>query len=797
MASKYKIKSKKIAPGKPSEFSKDSAEYLIIVESPSKCSKIESFLGPNYKCIATKGHFKEIDGLKNIDVKHGFEPTFTIIKEKSVHVEHMRKCIKQFPKAKILLATDDDREGEAISWHICQTFDLPVETTPRILFREITKPAILAAVKTPTLVNMNLVHAQHARQVLDMIVGFKVSPLLWKHIYCSKSNSLSAGRCQTPALRLVYDNEKKREKAGLELLYKTVGYFLSSNIPFELDREFVEVRDTKDFLEKTRLYKSHQLVLEKSKESIRYPPIPFNTSRLLQSANNSLKYSPKTTMQLCQNLYQNGHITYMRTENTKYAKVFLEQAVETITKDYGEKYLGDLETIENKDESNPHEAVRVTHLEIKELDAETDKREAALYKLIWRNTMESCMSAAKYNVTKAKIKSAVDGLNFATSLEIPIFYGWKKVAGISASKDQEYLALISALSEDTRKNVPYSKIESTVVVRNKCTHYTESTLIKELEDLGIGRPSTFASLVDTIQDRGYVKCMDVDGETKKCEEFRLMCDQNRVDIIVTDKTFGQEKNKLVIQPVGILCLEFLVKHFQDLFDYEYTKTMEEHLDLIATRGASWNDPCSKCYNEISEFIKRIPEKEKPAYPIDDNHEILVLQYGPVIKCRDSASFISIRKDIILDLEKAKSGQYKLEDLVAIPNENLGLYNGTPVLLKTGKYGPYVECGEFKQSLKDFDVPLNKIVLDDVVHFLGVPEKDPDSKRAPPAPKNKSILRQLDSDLSVRLGKFGPYIYYKTAAMTSPQFFNFKKFQQNPCVCDADVLIEWIKKTHLK
>ena len=800
MATKYKSKNKatKFVVGKSAEFSKDGATYLIIVESPSKCAKIETYLGSNYKCIATKGHFKEIDGLKNIDTKKTFEPTFTIIKEKASHVDHMRKCIKQFTKSHILLATDDDREGEAISWHICQTFDLPVETTPRILFREITKPALLAAVNAPTLVNMRLVHAQHARQVLDMIVGFKVSPLLWKHIYCSKSNSLSAGRCQTPALRLVYDNEKKRDSAGLELFYKSVGYFLSQNIPFELNKEFTDPKDARTFLEKTRNYTAHSLMVEEAKESLRAPPIPFNTSRLLQSANNSLRYSPNTTMQICQRLYQNGHITYMRTDNTKYSGVFLEQLEIMVKKNYGDEYLGDLGIIENKDKANPHEAIRVTHLDVAELTDESDKKDAALYKLIWRNTVESGMAAAKYNVTKAKI-SAVDGAHFSASFEVPTFLGWKKVAGVAKSKDQEYLATIKTLSKETQKNMPYSKVECLVTVKRGISHYTESTLIKELEDLGIGRPSTFASLVDTIQDRGYVKCMDVPGQTKPCEEFQLFPELGIKSIII-DKVFGQEKNKLVIQPVGVLCLEFLVQHFRSLFDYEYTKEMENQLDAIATSDAAWGDLCRKCYLEIKTLSATIPDKVKPAYPIDENHEIVILQYGPVIKCSDPADlsktlYKTIRKDIILDLEKAKAGFYKLSDLVAIPKENLGLYNETPVLLKTGKYGAYLECGDFKTSLKEFDIPLDQIVLDDVIHLFGSPDKNGSDKRTPPAPKNKSILRQLDADLSVRLGKFGPYIYYKTATRTSPQFFNLKKFQQNPCVCDAAVLMEWIKKTY--
>ena len=285
----------------------DTAKYLIIVESPSKCAKIESYLGINYCCIASKGHFRGIDGLRAIDTKITFEPKFTEIPEKKDHISFMRRTISKFSKDKIILATDDDREGEAIAWHICDLFGLPVETTPRIIFHEVTKSALQNAIKSPTIINLKLVKAQHARQVLDIIVGYKVSPMLWKYLYNNNSNSLSAGRCQTPALRLVYDNHmEKMNKGNLDAYYKTTGTFFDRELKFELDTEFKTRTEIIHYLKQSIRF-NHILSIHKTRETEKSPPKPFHTSRLLQVASNILHISPNETMRLCQQLYENAN----------------------------------------------------------------------------------------------------------------------------------------------------------------------------------------------------------------------------------------------------------------------------------------------------------------------------------------------------------------------------------------------------------------------------------------------------------------------------------------------------------
>jgi DNA topoisomerase-1 len=346
------------------------------------------------------------------------------------------------------------------------------------------------------------------------------------------------------------------------------------------------------------------------KKTTKCAPKPYNTSKLLQSASNQLRTSPKQTMQLCQTLYQNGLITYMRTDSTKYAAPFLDIARKYITKEYnGEEYVGNLDLIENKDKSNPHEGIRVTDIRILNYPNECSGKEASMYKMIWRNTVESCMSDAKYLSTTLSLsapKMFDKAIKYTHVIEIPTFLGWKKVT--EKIPDQSELTVRKMFVQGYhKKEISYQYIESAVVIRNKIARYTEASLIQTLEKLGIGRPSTFASLVETVQDRGYVKCTDIEGETRNCIEFTLRKGEI-LDKRLIEKVFGGEKSKLVIQPVGILCIEFLVKHFAELFSYDYTKNMECELDDIATNPdtqRAWYDICANCVTDIDKMSKPV------------------------------------------------------------------------------------------------------------------------------------------------------------------------------------------------
>jgi len=790
MFKKYKKKS-----GKPTINSNNltAASYLVIVESPSKCAKIENYLGDDYCCIASRGHIRSIDGLKSINTKDNFEPTFSILPDKKDHIEAMRVVISRFSKDKILLATDDDREGEAIAWHICELFGLSVDETPRIIFREVTKPALIDAVKNPTKINQKLVNAQQSRQVLDILVGYKISPVLWKYLYHNKSNSLSAGRCQTPALRLVYDNAMLgRANGDLEYKYKIIGHFSSRNLKFDLNHEFVEESDVLDFLTKTTTH-SHMLTVCSPKDVVRAPPKPFSTSRLLQTASNQLGLSPSDTMSICQQLYQTGYITYMRTESSQYSKIFLDHVSKYITDQYGSTdYVGDLGKVENKDVTNPHEAIRVTQISNRSVPSE-DKRLVSLYKLIWRNTIESCMSPAKLQTTKVEI-TAPNKYTYVNTVETPIFMGWKLVndKSLDASDQNSPTGQLFYLNTISSKPVAYTKIESSVVVHKKHHHYTEASLINKLEELGIGRPSTFASIVDTIQERGYVTRRDIDGIKTECREHKL------IDITTTttnvEKTFGNEKNKIMIEPIGITTIDFLTKHYDRLFSYEYTRTMESELDLISSGEQSdQSEICKQCYKEILDLSKPVENIAKQIYKLDEEHVFTFDKYGPVIRKRsdnsDKLEFISVRKDINIDMSKIMAGEYTLEDLIEKKEKTIGTFENQTVILKNGRYGLYIQVGERHVSIKEVNKSFDEIEYDDIKELIEKSQTDKDT------PEEKNVLRRLNDEMSIRKGKFGAYVYYKRPDMKSPKFLNIKKFSEGYFGCDPSILIEWLCKTY--
>ena len=758
----------------PKPFRKDSAKYLVIVESASKCLKIEAYLGSQYKCIASNGHIRNIEGLKSIDTKRNYEPTFTIPKEKTKHVEQMRIILEMFSKPNIILATDDDREGEAIAWHICETFGLSITETLRIKFNEITKTAILRAVENPIRIDMDLVRAQHARQVLDMLVGFNISPLLWKYLYNDKTNGLSAGRCQTPALRLVYDNDKARTSP--ELSYKTRGKFTAKNVEFVLSKDFIGKDDAKAFISKSVIFQ-HYLTVGSPTESIRGPPKPFNTSRLLQHVSHM---SPKETMALCQTLYQEGHITYMRTDSTKYSKEFLGETRTHIVNAWGDKYVGNLDKIENVDTSNPHEAIRVTKLETTEI-ACSDPRLNTMYKTIWKNTIESCMSDAKYSVTECRI-SAPDDLFYRSVVEVPLFYGWKKQRETGEQNDGSGMLLY--FKSMLHNPVQYAYIESNVSFSNRHSHYTESSLISKLEDLGIGRPSTFASLVDVIQERGYVKKMNIEGEKYACVEYKLS--SGAIEEVKLDRVHGNEKNKLVIQPTGVLIIEFLVKTFDSMFSYDYTDKMESKLDEIAggKSGVQWYDVCKECHALIRSLTNAV---SKETYKLDNEHDLVFTKNGPAISRRTSEATVeykSVRKDVAIDLDKLRRGEYNVDDLIEIPIQCLGKIGEHDVFIKHGKFGAYAEWGDTKQSVHDIIKTKGAVTIQDIIAANNRPKS-----------ASSSILRELTSELSIRKGKFGAYAHYQCKDMPKPVFYNIKKFREGFSNCNADVLINWLSDTY--
>lgn len=509
--------------------------------------------------------------------------------------------------------------------------------------------------------------------------------------------------------------------------------------------------------------------------------------------------SPKETTALCQQLYQDGHITYIRTDSMKYSSSFITEMVDYIknTHKLNDSYIGNISKIENKDETNPHEAIRVTHINAETIPTE-NSRMLSLYKLIWRNSLESCMSIYKYSVETVYI-DAPCVLKYSHEIEIPLFLGWKKISEkmetTNIQNDGKALLFFMKSLQSSNQSFSHTNIQSNVHIRGLEKHYTEATLIKKLEDLGIGRPSTFASIVETIQERGYVKKMDLEGTKKNVNEYILYKDKD-IEIKPLEKVFGQSKNKLVIQNLGILTLEFLVQNFTSLFSYEYTKDLEIELDEIAkdVYNQPWYTICKKCKDEIKELIKNT-KIEKPQYKIDEQHVLLYEKYGPVLKTikeeekeekEDIPTYISVKKDIILDLEKLKNGKYDLEELIETRTKSLGKYENEEMYIKNGKYGWYVEWGSNKKSIKNIEKPLESLELQDVIEFI---ENDTEET------KGKHILREINENLSIRRGKYGAYIYYKKPSMKKPDFLNIKKFKGSYLFCEKQHVIDWINETY--
>lgn len=779
---------------------------LVIVESPAKCKKIEEYLGTGYKCLASYGHLRELPSLKNIDVENNFAPTYLVINNdiKQRNIEVLRKEIKS--AREVILATDDDREGEAIAWHLCELFKLNVQKTKRIIFHEITETAIKAAIENPRTIDMNLVQAQQARQILDVLVGFKVSPVLWKLVATpkGKDNSLSAGRCQTPALKLVYENQQEINQCRVKQVFNVVGYFTNSNLPFDLTPSGKIDSETEmiDFLSESTDYE-HIYSCSKPEKIEKQPPEPFTTSRLQQVASNELHYSPKETMRLCQILYEGGYITYMRTDSKVYSAEFIADAAEYIEKTYSQQYFNgtllssDLEKKSKKTKKKTketivrqeaHEAIRPTNISLQQLPEDMDSKERRMYKLIWTNTLESCMVAATFNKVSASITAPLN-MTYHYSAELIDFPGWKIVENKFNKENKDYLYLQSIKQNSP---IPYKKVCSRVSMKGNIMHYTEARLVQLLEEKGIGRPSTFSTLVDKIQERGYVKKEDVPGKEIVCNDYEL--ENGEISEIETKREFGAEKGKLVIQPLGIIVMEFLEKHFTSIFDYKYTSLMEEALDKIAKGELIWFEICAACNQEVDDLIDRVKNETKYEFQIDENNTFVIGKYGPVIKCveekdgKEEISFKSIKKDI--DITKLGNGEYVLDDVVDTTKSLnkqyiLGEYEGRELVLRKGKYGLYASWGDNSRNLKELgNRPIENIGFEEVVRILD---------------KGSNMVREISASASIRRGPKGDYLFYKAPKMKKPQFYDIKSFisdtKEDYKTCNLTMLKSWIEEKY--
>jgi DNA topoisomerase-1 len=783
---------------------------LVIVESPAKCKKIEEYLGPGYKCVATYGHLRELSSLKSIDIDNNFTPTYTVIDNaiKKKQIEILRKEIKNAHE--VILSLDGDREGEKIAYCVAQIFKLDINKTKRITFNEITESAIKYAIKNPRTINMDIVHAQQARQILDILVGFKVSPMLWKFISNAKGkNALSAGRCQTPALKLIYDNDKDIKCCEERKVYNTTGYFTNSNIAFDLTPQGKHESEAEitNFLDGCADF-SHIYNCSQPVKVLKKAPEPFTTSRIQQVASNELHYSPKETMRICQLLYEGGFITYMRTDSQTYSVEFLDEVKDYIARTYaeGEKYIS--ENIESmatgavkEPEKNKkgvkvkdslrqeaHEAIRPTNISLFEIPENIDIKERRMYKLIWENTLESCMTSASFYSVTANISSFQE-MKFVYTSELIDFPGWKIVAKkyLTENKEYQYLQTIKQNSL-----IPYKKICARITIKGSKQHYTEARLVQLLEEKGIGRPSTFSSLVDKIQERGYVKKEDIKGKEVTCKDYELENDE--ICEIETKREFGNEKGKLVLQSLGRVVMEFLEKHFDDLFNYNYTSLMEDTLDKISKGEHIWHELCNKCNKEIDILVDGLKDETKIEIKLDENNTYMIGKYGPVIKCveevngKEEVQFKPIKKDV--DIKLLEKGSFTAEDIIDTNKTSksqyiLGQHNGKDVILRKGKFGLYISWGENSKTLKELgNRPIDNITFNEVKKYLD---------------EGSNMIRDISSSLSIRKGPKGDYIFYKTTKMKKPEFKDIKAFvsetSEDYKICDITILKSWISEKY--
>ena len=674
-------------------------ENLVIVESPAKAKTIEKFLGKDYKVMSSYGHIRDLKKKAlSIDPKT-LEPTYEIPEEKRKVVGELKKAAKEAKK--IWLASDEDREGEAISWHLCEVLGLDEAKTSRIVFHEITKPAILQAIEHPRHLDMNLVNAQQARRVLDRLVGFKLSPVLWRKV----KPALSAGRVQSVAVRLIVDREREIQAFKSEPFYRINATFgltnpdgSQSEVKAELDKRFKTLDEARDFLEKCKTADFTVGAISK-KPLKRTPAPPFTTSTLQQDAARKLGFTVSQTMMVAQHLYENGRITYMRTDSVNLSSLAINTSKEVVTKLYGEEnsHPRNFHT-HSKGAQEAHEAIRPTAMSATEIEGTMQERR--LYNLIWKRTAASQMADAEIEKTTVTINMDNSEEKFVANGEVVTFEGFLKVYRESSDDDdnggEEGSLRLPAMNDGDK--LTRREISSTERFSQGPARYTEASLVHKLEELGIGRPSTYAPTISTIQQREYV----VKGN-KTGEERKYTVDTLKGNIITTKtktETVGSEKGKLVPTDIGVVVNDFLMANFPEIMDYNFTAKVEGEFDQIAEGREEWKDMMRGFDRKFEPAVKEVLEKreehkvgerELGTDPADGKPVIVKIgRFGPVVQIgrasdTEKPRFAQVPKDKSIEtitLDEALE-LFKLPRLV-------GDYQGKPVEIGSGRFGPYVK-----------------------------------------------------------------------------------------------------------
>ena len=724
---------------------------LVIVESPAKADTIQKFLGNDYIVKSSFGHIRDLhDSELSIDVADGFKPEYVIPAEKRKLVSELKKAAKEAET--VWLASDEDREGEAISWHLFETLGLKEENTKRIVFHEITKNAILNAIENPREIDMSLVNAQQARRVLDRLVGFELSPVLWRKI----QPKLSAGRVQSVALRLVVDREREILSFSNEAYYKVDAHFHPEGTPdttlvkATLDRRFPDIDSAREFLERCIGARFTVSSIEK-KEGSRTPAAPFTTSTLQQEAARKLRLSVSQTMSIAQKLYEHGLITYMRTDSTNLSSLAVNTAKEFITENFGEEYskVRQYKT-KAKGAQEAHEAIRPTY--IKNTSIEGTPQEQRLYELIWKRTVASQMADASILKTDIKVSSDKGEEKFNVQASQVLFDGFLKLYMESTDEPSQDDETVILPEMHTGSQMEERGITAECKFTAAPSRYSEATLVKKLEELGIGRPSTYAPTISTLtKGRGYIVKGDKTGE--KHQVTNLSLSDGIIKASAKSETVGAEKSRLLPQDIGMIVTDYLVKNFDTILDYGFTANVEKDFDRIAEGEMAWNSIIGEFYGpfhtkvqetmsnrEYSHVSRELGTDPKDGQPLVARFG----QYGPYVQKGDgdSKQYASLAPGQLIEsitLEEALK-------LFELPR-TVGQYQDIDIICLKGRFGPYIKYGDKNVSLPKGTDPL-KVDLDTCIRII----EDSLNKKT-----GGIIAEYKDSDIQVIDGSYGPYI----------------------------------------
>lgn len=751
------------------------AKNLVIVESPAKAKTIQKYLGKDFEVKSSFGHIRDLPK-KGMGINlENFTPDYEISADKKKVVADLKAASKKAET--VWLASDEDREGEAIAWHLAQELKLKSENTKRIVFHEITKNAILKAVENPREIDQNLVNAQQARRVLDRIVGFEMSPVLWKKV----KPGLSAGRVQSVAVRLIVEREKEIREFKPVPSYKVEGVFTNlekQEISAKLKKDFTKEQDAEDFLNQVQNIDFKVLNID-VKPAQRSASAPFTTSTLQQEASNRLGYGVTTTMRVAQRLYEEGYITYMRTDSVNLSQEAINAAKSQILKEFGEEYSQPRNYVtKSASAQEAHEAIRPTDFGVKSIgDAQLNK----LYQLIYKRTLASQMTNAKLEKTVIEIGNPELPQHFEAQGEVIVFDGFLRAYGIYKNEDEE--------QEDGDKILPkvnvgealvYKKITAVEKFSRPVSRFTEAGLVKKLEELGIGRPSTYAPTIQTIQNREYVDKREI--EPKEREIVKLTLTKTGLKKEILTEKFGGDKNKFVPTDIGIVVNDFLTTNFNEILDYGFTAKVEEDFDEIARGEEKWKDVLKNFYSSFHPKIEDVGENADRATgerllgqdpKTGKNVYARIGRFGPMVQIGETdsdekpifASLMATQNIVTITLEEAL-------ELFKVPFD-LQDYEGKTVTVGVGRFGPYVKWGEAFISLPKGENPLS-VDYDRAVAII-------EEKKKADAP----VASYKGEPVTKGVGRFGPYLKYQDIYINVPKKYDFENLSQK----EVEELIE--------